>query len=106
MIWPQTLVGQVEPVMYCSPPKGVSDCSEPSSPGWNMATAVTSCGVKPTNQAERIFSEVPVLPATGRPPMIPSSLRAEPTVGGPCRATVAFVATSWSIARFSSFSCS
>ena len=106
MMSPHTSVGKVPPVMFCAPPKGVSVCSEPSSPGWNMPTAVTSCGVKPTNQAERNFSEVPVLPATGRPFLTPSSERAEPTRGGPWRATVALVATSSSMARVSSPSCS
>lgn len=36
-----------------------------SSP--NRATEVTRSGVKPLNQAERLSSEVPVLPATFRP---------------------------------------
>ena len=92
--------------MFRTPPKELRTCSEPSSPGWNMPTAVTSCGVKPTNQAERKLSEVPVLPAMGRPFITPCRLRAEPTVGGPWSATVAFVATSSSSTRFSSASCS
>ena len=39
----------------------------PSADGRNSATAVEICGVYPTNQAERLLSVVPVLPATGRP---------------------------------------
>ena len=107
MMSPQIWVGKVPPVMFCSPPKGVRDSSEvPSAEGWNMPTAVTSCGVKPTNQAERKLSEVPVLPATGRPPMTFCRSRAEPWVGGPCRATVALIATSSSMPWVSVVSCS
>ena len=107
MMSPQIAVGNVPPVMFCSPPKGVSRSSVvPSSEGWNMPTAVTSCGVKPTNQAERKLSEVPVLPATWRPFMTPCRSRAEPVVGGPWSATVALMATSSSITRFSSDWCS
>ena len=106
MMSPQMSVGWEPPVMFWTPPKELRVCSEPSSPGWNMPTAVTSCGVKPTNQAERNFSEVPVLPATGRPSMAVRRLRAEPSVGGPWSATVALMATSSSIARVSSDSCS
>ena len=93
--------------MGSSPPKGVRRSSlVPSSEGWNMPTEVTSCGVKPTNQAERKLSEVPVLPAIGRPPMTCCSLRAEPCAeGGPCSATVALMATSSSSTRLSSASC-
>ena len=35
-----------------------------------MPTAVTSWGVKPTNQASLLLSFVPVLPATGRTPKL------------------------------------
>ena len=106
MMSPQTCTGKVPPVMFWTPPKLLSACSEPSSPDWNMPTAVTSCGVKPTNHAERKLSEVPVLPATGRPSMTGTRSSADPSVGGPCRATVALIATSSSMTCSSSPSCS
>ena len=107
MMDPQICVGKLPPVMLSTPPKRVSGSSPvPSSVGWNMPTAVTSCGVKPTNQAERKDSEVPVLPATGRPSITSRSERADPSVGGPCRATVALIATRSSSARCSLSWCS
>jgi hypothetical protein len=40
--------------------------SAPFSPTALSATAVAICGVKPTNQADLLSVEVPVLPAIGR----------------------------------------
>jgi hypothetical protein len=38
-----------------------------SPPGYPTHTVVSSCGVKPENQASAWLSVVPVLPAEGRP---------------------------------------
>ena len=39
----------------------------PSSPFWNIATALTRRGVNPMNHALLLSDEVPVLPAIGTP---------------------------------------
>ncbi len=49
-----------------APPILVSGSSTPLT-SLNIATAVDSCGVKPANHTDLRSSEVPVLPADGRP---------------------------------------
>src|SRR5690242_16371782 len=54
-------------------------------PTWSLGSAASAavpaaqiCGVNPTNVSVELFSELPVLPATGRPPMIESTCSAVP----------------------------
>lgn len=63
----QIAVGNEPPVMFARPPVPASDTGSPFLFSFIIITAVESCGVYPTNQADLLSSVVPVLPAAGRP---------------------------------------
>lgn len=63
----QIRAGNDPPVTLDMPPVPDSDIELPALSDRAIMTAVASCGVYPTNQAERLLSVVPVLPAAGRP---------------------------------------
>ena len=73
--WPERMPSSRSSFSYCRSP-----------------TTVVSCGTKPANHAERLFCEVPVLPATGRPSSW--AVRPEPSSTTLVIAWVAAVVTS------------
>ena len=54
------------------PPSPLSDSTLPVLLLRYIPTAVASCGVKPSNQADTLPVVVPVLPAAGRPKFAPA----------------------------------